>query len=392
MTAFIEDKSTILGAMIRFLAVAGVIAFVPSVYAAAREGLWLIVGVDALAYALVIFAAFSNKASFSLRLILLVSLSLIIGMVVLYQTGPFGAGYIWMLSAAVLSALFGKTRIVVLVNGISMLFMMLWGLGISLAWVDSRGARPVTVVIIASNLLLISAGLSIVIRSLMDKLSYRLGQRDLVGQRLASELEESTRMARQLDATLHEKDAMLRELHHRVKNNLQVVLSIMSMADMNDPNACATVKRRVRALALVNELALTNHDASSVDAGELFKSLAPRIAESSYGSSPAVLVRVRSSVELDPQSAGLAAIIGADILADMCDCSKGINIDLEADARHARAFIRYPYELPDSMAAQCLDRAQASPLLRSAGPEVEIAIIARDLENGPGIVLTVQAP
>jgi hypothetical protein len=141
MTAFIEDKSTILGAMIRFLAVAGVIAFVPSVYAAAREGLWLIVAVDALAYALVIFAAFSNKASFSLRLILLVSLSLIIGMVVLYQTGPFGAGYIWMLSAAVLSALFGKTRIVALVNGISMLFMMIWGLGIYLGWVDNRGAQ-----------------------------------------------------------------------------------------------------------------------------------------------------------------------------------------------------------------------------------------------------------
>jgi hypothetical protein len=391
MTAFIEDKSTILGAMIRFLAVAGVIAFVPSVYAAAREGLWLIVAVDALAYALVIFAAFSAKASFSLRLILLVSLSLIIGMVVLYQTGPFGAGYIWMLSAAVLSALFGKTRIVALVNGISMLFMMIWGLGIYLGWVDKRGAQPFTVVIIASNLLLISAGLSIVIRSLMDKLSYRLGQRDLVGQRLASELEESTRMARQLDATIHEKDAMLRELHHRVKNNLQVVLSIMSMADMNDPNACATVKRRVRALALVNELALSHHDASSVDAGELFRSLAPRIAESSYRSSPAVLVHVHSSIELDPQSAGLAAIIGADILADMYERSKGIRIDIEANAAHARASLRYPYELPDSMASQCLDRILASPLIRNAAPEVTIELIARDPEQGPGILLTVQA-
>ncbi len=391
MTAFIEDKSTILGAMIRFLAVAGVIAFVPSVYAAAREGLWLIVAVDTLAYALVIFAAFSNKASFSLRLILLVSLSLSIGMVVLYQTGPFGAGYIWMLCAAVLSALFGKTRIVVLVNGISMVFMLLWGLGIYLGWVDNRGAQPFTVLIIASNLLLISAGLSIVIRSLMDKLSFRLGQRDLVGKRLASELEESKRMATQLDATLHEKEAVLRELHHRVKNNLQVVLSIMSMADMNDPTACATVKRRVRALALVNELALSRREATSVDAGELFRSLAPRIAESSFPEHPAVLVHVLSSVELDPQNAGLAAIIGADILADMYDCSKGISLDLDAEAALARVAIRFPYDLPDSLAHQCLDRAKASPLLKGSAPDVEVSAIARDLEKGPGILLSIQA-
>ncbi len=391
MTAFIEDKSTILGAMIRFLAIAGFIAVVPSVYAAVHEGLWAIVAVDTLAYALVIFAAFSTKASFSLRLILLVSLSLFIGMVVLYQTGPFGAGYIWMLCAAVLSALFGKARIVVLVNGVSMLFMLLWGLGIYLGWIDSKGAQPFTVVIIASNLLLISAGLSIVIRSLMDKLSFRLGQRDLVGKRLASELEESKRMAQQLDATVHEKDAVLRELHHRVKNNLQVVLSIMGMADMKDPNACATVKRRVRALALVNELALSRHDATSVDAGELFRSLAPRIAESSFPEHPAVLVHVLSSVELDPQNAGLAAIIGADLLADMYDCSKEISVDLEADEAFARVAIRLPYDLPDGLAHQCLDKAKANPLLKGSAPDVAISAIARDNEKGPGLLISIQA-
>jgi two-component system, sensor histidine kinase PdtaS len=63
---------------------------------------------------------------------------------------------------------------------------------------------------------------------------------------------------RELLASLAEKDALLRELHHRMKNNLQLVSSLLSLqADKNrDPAFGALVqasKNRLRAMAMVHE-------------------------------------------------------------------------------------------------------------------------------------------
>jgi two-component sensor histidine kinase len=59
-----------------------------------------------------------------------------------------------------------------------------------------------------------------------------------------------------LRATLAEKDALMREIHHRVKNNLQVISSLLSMqqralGDSVARNAMADTRRRIAALALI---------------------------------------------------------------------------------------------------------------------------------------------
>jgi two-component sensor histidine kinase len=59
-----------------------------------------------------------------------------------------------------------------------------------------------------------------------------------------------------LRASLAEKDAMMREIHHRVKNNLQVISSLLSMqeralADQVARSAMSDTRRRISALALI---------------------------------------------------------------------------------------------------------------------------------------------
>ena len=59
-----------------------------------------------------------------------------------------------------------------------------------------------------------------------------------------------------LRASLDEKDALMREIHHRVKNNLQVISSLLSMQEraLVDPparGAMADTRRRIAALALI---------------------------------------------------------------------------------------------------------------------------------------------
>jgi two-component sensor histidine kinase len=73
-----------------------------------------------------------------------------------------------------------------------------------------------------------------------------------------------------LRASLAEKDALMREIHHRVKNNLQVISSLLSMqeralADPTARGAMADTRRRISALALIYRALYQGSDLKRVD-------------------------------------------------------------------------------------------------------------------------------
>ena len=72
-----------------------------------------------------------------------------------------------------------------------------------------------------------------------------------------------------LREALGEKEALLRELHHRVKNNLQVIISLLSLqaGSMSDPKAVEALtesKTRVASIAIVHELLYNDRGMTSV--------------------------------------------------------------------------------------------------------------------------------
>jgi len=74
-----------------------------------------------------------------------------------------------------------------------------------------------------------------------------------------------------LQAALHMQDVLLKETHHRVKNNLQVVMSLLRLQSrqVTDPRAIAALRdsrQRVEVMALVHELLYRTGDMASIDA------------------------------------------------------------------------------------------------------------------------------
>ena len=95
-------------------------------------------------------------------------------------------------------------------------------------------------------------------------------------ERIAERTEELT-------LSLQEKELLLREIHHRVKNNLQIISSLLSlqMKKIHDPlanEALRTSLSRIRSISLIHEqLYLIGRQASNNDLGTYLRDLAEEI-------------------------------------------------------------------------------------------------------------------
>jgi PAS domain S-box-containing protein len=72
------------------------------------------------------------------------------------------------------------------------------------------------------------------------------------------DLSETKRKEAQIRASLAEKEVLLREVHHRVKNNLEVIISLAELQTIkiSDPAVMASIRElqeRIRSIALVHE-------------------------------------------------------------------------------------------------------------------------------------------
>jgi two-component sensor histidine kinase len=103
-----------------------------------------------------------------------------------------------------------------------------------------------------------------------------------------------------LTASLEEKDALMREIHHRVKNNLQIISSLLSMQQraLTDPASKAAVgdtRQRISALALIYRTLYQSDDLRYADARIFLTELVGQLVASETGRGHVVT----SSVEAD---------------------------------------------------------------------------------------------
>lgn len=116
-------------------------------------------------------------------------------------------------------------------------------------------------------------------------------------QRAQMEIAERKRVEEQIKASLKEKEVLLQEIHHRVKNNLQVVSSLLNLQSRGVENQAAQQmfqesQNRILSMALIHEKLYRSQDLSGIDLAEYIRSLATDLMHSYRAQSGPVSLNV----------------------------------------------------------------------------------------------------
>ncbi len=95
---------------------------------------------------------------------------------------------------------------------------------------------------------------------------------------MCQDISERKWVERHLTESLREKELLLEEIHHRVKNNLQIISSMLRLQSGYIENAQALAmfkvsQHRVRSMALVHEKIYQSKDLAKIDFGEYLRDL-----------------------------------------------------------------------------------------------------------------------
>ncbi|MDM8553640.1 histidine kinase dimerization/phosphoacceptor domain -containing protein [Desulfococcaceae bacterium HSG7] len=126
----------------------------------------------------------------------------------------------------------------------------------------------------------------------------------------------------QLKASLLEKEVLLKEIHHRVKNNLQVVASLLYLQSKRLPDDETRAlfndsRNRVKSMALVHETLYQSDDLSQLDFAAYIRNLIAHIFRSYRGSTGRITSKVIvDNVSLSIEAAGPCGLIINELVSN----------------------------------------------------------------------------
>ena len=242
-----EGRAALLGRVIRIFAVVGLLAYIPSMVACLETGLYALAVVDSVAYLLVLVAAVLPRFAFRIKLLAMIAALFTVGVAVLIWTGPYGAGYLWIMCGVIISALFGSRRVIVMAFVLAVVALVAYGMLVATGFLEQTFPL-ISLVVIGTNMIAICVGVAYVIHAVQKSMEGAMEKQEILSQ----------------------------ELHHRVKNNLQVTLSLISLEAYGaDPTPhLIALERRVRILTAVNELFLAQPYSLRMDVRAIARAVA----------------------------------------------------------------------------------------------------------------------
>mgnify|MGYP001809644345 CR=1 FL=1 len=142
---------------------------------------------------------------------------------------------------------------------------------------------------------------------------------DTLGERVGQRTAELTEANARLEHALADKEILLKEVQHRVKNNLQVICSLLRLQagrlDGAIRGAFDESLRRIQSMSLVHELLYRSEEPARIDLADYLQELCARL-QRSFGPSAVRLVVEAESWTVDVDRAMPLAMIASELVSN----------------------------------------------------------------------------
>lgn len=139
---------------------------------------------------------------------------------------------------------------------------------------------------------------------------------------IARDITERKKAQEQIEKSLKEKEVLLREVYHRVKNNMQIITSLLNLQsryarDGEDREMFRESHNRIKSMALVHERLYRSKDLSTIDFKEYINDIAKGLFQS-YGANRGKIAMVMdiNQISLDINTAIPCGLIINELLTN----------------------------------------------------------------------------
>ena len=128
------------------------------------------------------------------------------------------------------------------------------------------------------------------------------------------------RLQKQLEKSLDEKNVLIKEVHHRVKNNMQLISSILALKSYeldNDKSRAIfnEVNDRIKAMAVIHDKLYTFYNVSEINVGEYLNHIAKEL-QVLQGTSNIRIEVITRRIILDVEKALLIGLMVSEMVAN----------------------------------------------------------------------------
>lgn len=145
---------------------------------------------------------------------------------------------------------------------------------------------------------------------------------DQFGSSLNRTMERVEALTKELEAEVAEKELIIRESHHRIKNNIAVIAGFLSLqaGQLEDPRVAAVLDEatgRVRAIADLYAHMLLEHEFEAIDAGAYLETLVDSVLALAEGETAIAVEKCLDPIKLSPRVMMPLGIIVNELLTNV---------------------------------------------------------------------------